>query len=190
MSHFTVLVIGDDIKEQLAPYDENIEVEKYLVADVTENDIQQFKDYYLDKFPEKKEKDFEFLYSIHGEDWNGNRYQKDPDDVWREYSTYNPKSKWDWYQIGGRWSGSLKVIDPVTGDETTVDSAPKGKILNLDELVPFAVLKNGEWYERGKMGWWAVVSNEKEVDEWTKEVKELLADVHDSTQLTVVDCHI
>lgn len=22
-------------------------------------------------------------------------------------STYNPKSKWDWYQIGGRWAGLL-----------------------------------------------------------------------------------
>lgn len=25
------------------------------------------------------------------------------------YSTYNPKSKWDWYSEGGRWGGFLKV---------------------------------------------------------------------------------
>lgn len=28
-------------------------------------------------------------------------------------------------------------------------------------FVPFAVVKNGEWYERGNMGWWAIVTNEK-----------------------------
>ena len=24
-------------------------------------------------------------------------------------STYNPDSKWDWYEIGGRWSGMLLI---------------------------------------------------------------------------------
>ena len=27
------------------------------------------------------------------------------------YSTYNPNSKWDWYQIGGRFSNSLPLTD-------------------------------------------------------------------------------
>ena len=31
-------------------------------------------------------------------------------------STYNPKSKWDWYVEGGRWSGSLKLKEGGTTD--------------------------------------------------------------------------
>ena len=31
-------------------------------------------------------------------------------------STYNPKSKWDWYVEGGRWSGSLRLKDGNTTD--------------------------------------------------------------------------
>ena len=30
MSHFAVLVIGDDIEEQLAKYDENLEMPRYV----------------------------------------------------------------------------------------------------------------------------------------------------------------
>ena len=29
-------------------------------------------------------------------------------------SNYNPDSKWDWYQVGGRWSGILDSYDPGT----------------------------------------------------------------------------
>jgi hypothetical protein len=27
-------------------------------------------------------------------------------------TTYNPQSKWDWYQIGGRWTGAISGYDP------------------------------------------------------------------------------
>ena len=36
-------------------------------------------------------------------------------DEYGEESTYNPKSKWDWYEIGGRWSGLLKLKDGKSG---------------------------------------------------------------------------
>ena len=29
-------------------------------------------------------------------------------------STYNPDSQWDWYQIGGRWTGYYSNYDPAT----------------------------------------------------------------------------
>ena len=29
-------------------------------------------------------------------------------------TTYNPKSKWDWYTVGGRWSGTLDDYNPYT----------------------------------------------------------------------------
>ena len=33
-----------------------------------------------------------------------------------QMSTYNPKSKWDWYSVGGRWSGLLTFKNGQTGD--------------------------------------------------------------------------
>jgi hypothetical protein len=34
------------------------------------------------------------------------------EDAWEEFSTYNKKSFWDWYQIGGRWTGVHDSFDP------------------------------------------------------------------------------
>lgn len=45
MSHFAVMVIGDNVEEQLAPYDENIEVEPYFSREVSEKDKQWVVDY-------------------------------------------------------------------------------------------------------------------------------------------------
>lgn len=41
------------------------------------------------------------------------RYDEEQDKAYT-YSTYNPESKWDWYSIGGRWSGYF----PIRGDLT------------------------------------------------------------------------
>ncbi len=61
-------------------------------------------DYYR-KEKKSRHRTFESCYKKYGEDWNGNRWRKGEDGVWREYSTYNPNAKWDWYVLGGRWSG-------------------------------------------------------------------------------------
>ena len=57
-------------------------------------------------------------------------------------------------------------------------------------IATFAVLKDGVWYERGEMGWWGCVSDEKEKDAWNAEVSKLIDSVSDDTRITVVDCHI
>jgi len=54
----------------------------------------------------------------------------------------------------------------------------------------FAVVKDGKWYEKGKMGWWATVSDEKDPDMRNKEFKTLIDELSEDTCLTVVDCHI
>lgn len=46
------------------------------------------------------------------------------------------------------------------------------------------------WHERGSMGWWGCVSDEKSADEWNEKVNELLDNLDMNTFLTVVDCHI
>ena len=54
----------------------------------------------------------------------------------------------------------------------------------------YAVVKDGEWYEKGKMGWFGMASDEKDRKEWNKEFRQLIADLPDETLLTVLDCHI
>lgn len=49
---------------------------------------------------------------------------------------------------------------------------------------------NGKWFERGKMGWWACVSDEQDYDTWCNEFNKYLASVNPDHWLTVLDCHI
>lgn len=319
MSHFTVMVIGDDPEEQLKPYNESIEVPPYTKKQVTEEDIVEFIAYYQSAFKELKldstvtiidgkvSGNFDELYKKHGKAWNDSTWRKHTDDTWWEYSTYNPNSKWDWYELGGRWTGFFKarkgakikagrpglMTDPAkpgyadslkkrdidfdsmyneaadeagkqydtvmavlgslppnkswdemsTGinwsceDRTAIEAArkeyseqprvkayreefihmaakekkknavayfhPMGSpdiyLISRDEfvgramkntVVTFAIVKDGKWYERGEMGWWGMVSNEKDKDVWLDQVYKLLGELSDDTLISVYDCHI
>lgn len=200
MSHFVVMVIGDSPEQQLAPYDENLEVPEYCDGEVSDADKKSMMDYY-------KSDNFDECYAQYGEDWNGNRYRKNEDGVWCEYSTYNPKSKWDWYQLGGRWSGRRFILKPgaksgIVGKPSWTnptgagyDAALKGDIdfetTDKEMLAPYAVIKDGEWYARGEMGWWGVTTETYFTDEeWTNKVWEMVMALPDNTLISFYDCHI
>nr|QBM02741.1 hypothetical protein [uncultured archaeon] len=173
----------------------------------------------------------------------------------------NEKATWDWYTLGGRWTGMLKLKEGATGktgkpglqtekaDAGCVDSARKCDIdfvemskKGLEEsaitydkflekyendkecksyhpyfeygvkgemedkvfipetkesyikrhasFVTFAVLKNGEWFERGRMGWWGIASDEKSNEVWDNEFNKLISELPEETLLSVYDCHI
>lgn len=298
MSHFTVMVFGDDVEEQLQPFHEfectAINDEYVQDVDVTEelqerivdgDDLEDALGWYglEDKVVEDEsevdtDEDHKYGYAV----------VKD-NVLIKAVNRTNPDRKWDWYQIGGRWSGFLKLkegaegqngkrswmnkleetqagfcdsalkkdidiegmrdlkgkeasdrwdtINSITGgqqwepwdvvrervgsvDEArevynsqevlkTIRNDPEGKNLifwDADEflmskedyvkeyrdsaIATFAVLKDGVWYERGEMGWWGCVSDEKEKDAWNAEVSKLIDSVSDDTRITVVDCHI
>lgn len=61
---------------------------------------------------------------------------------------------------------------------------------NVNDALTFAILKDYEWYERGEMGYWACVSNEKDTNVWSTEYKDILDSINDDELLTIVDCHI
>lgn len=172
-------------------------------------------------------------------------------DVTASINRTNPNAHWDWYQIGGRWNGFLKlkvpslvsqVGDPgiqnmnadyehpgndradfCTKDDIDIEGmraeaeekARKhwlgGPIKNTSgtnrktsrrrwsntsnghvggAFRTFAVVKDGQWYEKGSMGWWGCVSNEKDTDEWSRQFAELVDGLPGDTMLTIVDCHI
>jgi hypothetical protein len=209
----------------------------------------------------------------------------------------NPNRKWDWYQVGGRWSGFLKLKEGAKGahgerswmnrgaevDQNYCDSATKGAIdfegmrqddaekaakrwdaahaiingrtfqtweqtkarfttdgktdyekareiygaqsvvedfrkatfgadslfgwsespsdfvMSREEFIAdarataintFAVLKDGEWYEKGEMGWWGMSNDNMTDKEWAIKIGELLDGLSDETPITIVDCHI
>lgn len=54
----------------------------------------------------------------------------------------------------------------------------------------FAVVKDGKWYERGGMGWWGIVHDEKDEDAWLEEFAKLTDSLSDDTLLSMYDCHI
>lgn len=139
MSHYCVLVLTDEdtsVEELLAPYDENISVEPYVLYTKDEliakekAEIKRYKETTYAEFlkdPEGyKERnkhnpqhlnyiEHEFRKKLY---WTNARIYKEairyyePENIMEDgsvLSTYNPQSKWDWYVEGGRWSGMLRL---------------------------------------------------------------------------------
>lgn len=227
MSHFCVVVIGEDVSAALAPYQEN------NMGDCPEH---------LLKFTEDEDSEVDEKTGKPG--------------YWE-----NPNAKWDWWVIGGRYGGRLKVKDGAHGrlekapgydteraeflrslpagfvdqarygdvdwdgmrekrlaDRTrwwaeyeaklAASTTPAGRsfaameydvepgqtreqyIATGQDFSCFAVVKDGKWHEKGKMGWFAAVSDEKDKDVWRGELKALLSDLPPDALITVVDCHI
>ena len=331
MSHFTVLVIGDNHEAALAPFQENNMGDcpaEYMAFNDMEDEYREeyekesrrmieladgsrespydkrFKNPAHNIFRSNRETP-EWIYPAghrevevpHREcyttieefakDWHGAERDEDKGrfGYWE-----NPNAKWDWYQVGGRWSGLLKLkpgTRGLTGEaglmgshhakgDDRADQARKRDIdfdgmraeaeakarekwshcrsivgaflweswehvrevrckgdieaartfynaqpsvvklkqadrdrygWDLDDKlawsldnyiqqardcagVTFAVLHEGKWHERGEMGWWACVSNEKPEGQWEREFAKLLDGLPDDALLTVVDCHI
>lgn len=319
MSHFTVLVIGENIEKQLAPYAEQEFEDQYGVFNNMEEEYrtefetgtidavevnghmyskydQQFRNYSdplsagynypaTAVFKTVPHKEFyanfeEYLSNYHGVD--------EPDERTGLYGYWNnPNAQWDWYSVGGRWTGyfkpkvgthgtlgrsgsfdnqprkgwvdqirycdidfeSMKKDAELTAHETydKVDAILKGReipswerirekhgddikatreeyhshpvIKDFNEAkfdwfgvdleveygsgreayvqrcvnrtsVPFAVLYDGKWYQKGEMGWFGMSSDKMTQEQWNEEYWKLLETLEPDTLLTLVDCHI
>ena len=99
MSHFSVAVFqrkDQDLDELLAPYSEELKVEPYI-----QYTRQEAIDYARKnaKMADKSDEEcWQYMAEDYMSDSHGNLL-----------STYNPKSKYDYYVEGGRWSGMLRV---------------------------------------------------------------------------------
>lgn len=316
MSHFCVLVIGPEPEQQLAPYHEfecTGEDNQYVQdIDQTDEVLAEYEtrgaDYRDDDFPTWVGKWHGKAVVPEGEepDLGGKhkygyvrlvKSEQFPLGRWTVIDRTNPDAKWDWYQIGGRWTGYFKMrahvtagalgqpgiqtmepgykppaadradqcfkadidiegmrneagqeaatnwddyhalVDPhppivpwpefqkrVDAREITAEQArteyhaqPGIQALNKDPqhrfiwgdnacyagtrercielarnraLTPFAVVKDSQWFEKGSMGWWGCVSDEKDQDAWNAEFAKLIDGLPDDTLFTLVDCHI
>ena len=201
MSHYAVLVVGENPEKQLEPYCEDIIVPKYEVGIVSDEEKKGMRDYYHSQKPDGgfDKLDFDKLYYFFGKSWNRNRWNKNLDGQWVEYSQYNENSKWDWYVLGGRFSGMIKLKDGAKGqfgspgafkNDVGIDSAIKKDIANIDEIRTFAYLVNGLWYERGIAGSFGAVANEKDGKLWEEQQKKLIDWIDEDMKISIYDLHI
>ena len=121
MTHFAVLVVGDNVEEQMAPYDENLEVDPYIEEGGDDDYTSIIKALCWDNDPNNS---YQVGFTRDStpqeilDNWSGpGEWVKNDRGRYVRYSTYNPKSKWDWYVIGGRFSGSMRHKD---GYETDI----------------------------------------------------------------------
>lgn len=287
MSHFAVAVFTDgtkSIEELLAPYYEGIECEPYIeytkeqVITKVRKDIEDYKngtyaeylknpeeyaekygsneghiDYLRNTFPEMLSWTDEQCYEHQKRYYDEDMIDEDGNLL----STYNPKSKWDWYSIGGRFPGRLKAgagqhgegsafhANPrVNGEfdsarvgdidfspdmdeynkairywEVVVEGRPLKDGEKEDDFFNFrrkewyesyyqnketyakicaatstyaVVTPDGEWHEKGEMGWFGCSSETPEESlDWDLHYKERFIDTANPDWiLTIVDCHI
>lgn len=213
MSHFVGLCFGSYWDTDLEQYSENLEVEAYVDRTKEEaiNDVQRHqRKRYLDavkalQTPNLNSHSMVFYQKIVDQ---GPSISKE--DAWKEVlswgyeldedenliSTYNPNSKWDWYCVGGRWNGFLVLKErKEDGSIIEVNEAYFNEIdwdyMKEWNRIPFCfVNEDGEWYEKGEMGWFAITTNEMEEDTWQATFEEYINTVEDDCLVTVVDFHI
>ena len=194
MSHFPVLVVlrptdpanvKDALTEALAPFDENLDVDPYReYIENWQDDYERALKWYTDNPKDKPagldELDVAAVLSA----FKGETVREESKDdsavvlFYRE-STYNPKSKWDWWVIGGRWLGYFAVKPDHHGDPRLiagrpgtfdnkgepgrVDGGPRG-LLDYDALRRVKATEAGAVYDR----WTALVDGLPEARPWSE----------------------
>ena len=226
MSHFAVSVlIGKDelkdktleevLQEKLAPYQENNMgdcPEEYLKFCVWGNDGET---HWFEDEDEFEKSDIELKYP-------------DEEGYWE-----NPNAKWDWYVVGGRFSGFLlvdgKSVDKGRKKDIDWDGMkeqntemykdnyersfkdypdnPDGREFfygvlegeTLEEYLDrkskfstFAVItKDGEWREKGEMGWWGIADEKIDTKVWDYDFFDMfIKSLDEDDIIVIVDCHI
>ena len=208
--------ILNEVEKLLEPFDENLEVDPYTtecacIGNKAYNEafeytnsvkhIDEYRKEYWQLPPEErpKWKDFisDFEQILEEKMKNHPLYRKpDPDcsrcnGTGKYETTYNPNSKWDWWEIGGRWDGKLMDGSRSFFDTSLLERNMRSTEELLDSsYVPFAILTpDGHWFERGEMLWFAIVRNEKDPEEWEKEYRDVLKE-HPNHWAVLCDLHI
>lgn len=183
--HYCVFVmIGPDthietaVAQALAPFDEDLTVKEYRIHfDVDE--VQRMARHF--KIPPSHL--HELARKMPG--WTGNPGGVDCRGLYRVVS-HNPDGYWDWYEIGGRWDGS---IPNSTENTIRAESLYNGK--HLKRCLPYAILTpDGEWIEREHVYFSGIkfVVHQIKPKQWLKIVRDILTRWPDH-QVVCVDIH-
>lgn len=209
MSHFVGLCFGEYWQSNIEQYDENLEVEPY-VKYTKQEAIEEEKDRHLRRYNYAKripsdqnllEKNIQILLKgetlTDEEAWESvKEWGYDIDEEGNLLTTYNPDSKWDWYDIGGRWNGFLPLKEKDdNGNPICTNTACVNEIdwdyLFENKYAPFCfVTEGGCWEEKGEMGWWGITTNEQPEDVWDIKFKNYIQTLDPDCEVTVIDFHI
>lgn len=185
--HYLCLVVGDDVDKQLEPFSEYTEVAPYK-AFLEPDDLRLMSEHYgigstdlealAARLPEWEKAE--------GGVENGRLFY---------WSTSNPRATFDWYEIGGRLNGFLRMREAVPpswfarllGRRGTgaVNRARKREV-NTEVLLadpPAALLVDGQWHEC------PITKDQAQVAAWRQQFTALFESVPDDALLTVVDMH-
>lgn len=126
MSHFTVMVIGPDHEAQLAPYHEfecTGVADQYVVdVDITDEFRDVMADAEEDREDDQSALDYALEYYGFDDQVVADESEVDRDgdhkfgfavvrdgELIQAVKRTNPNKQWDWYEVGGRWTGMLKL---------------------------------------------------------------------------------
>lgn len=145
------------------------EVDMEEMRDAAEAKALQKFDRAMAAIAGREEPDFDALRAAHGLDAARTLYQQHP-----VTKSLHEADFW-------RWNGIEKELSG--GDRVKHAAAARKNALRV-----FAVLRDGVWHEKGEMGWWACVSNEK--SSWDGDFAKLWEDIPEDAQVSIYDCHI
>ncbi len=107
----------------------------------------------------------------------------------------DPKSQWDYWEIGGRWLGLFKPLpSPVNDDEELHTNIARVRDIPDDFLPAAIVTPEGDWHAGPIVmedELFEAHRDEEELDprrDWAQEARALLSQYPDDTAI-VVDCH-
>jgi hypothetical protein len=91
-------------------------------------------------------------------------------------------NKWNENNNHRFWGYNLEDFQ-VSREEYCLDAARAS-------FVPYAVIKDGQWHQKGEMGWFGVSNNEVSKSKWTAQVANMINELPEETLISIYDCHI
>jgi hypothetical protein len=185
--------VESEIERIMSPFDENLSVESYVtdcwcIGDIARRDAEaeltrqmgswdDARERYRTKYPDRDNNKWveEYYNPRHeletrliGDHPLRNSPVEDCDNcngTGKYETTQNPRSKWDWWVVGGRWDGAINQLEYKDSDHHSIE---RNSCLVRDvKEIPFALVAyDGVWLERGRLGWFGCVFNEKSPEDW------------------------
>lgn len=123
-------------------------------------------------FKEIMKEVFEPLYELFGEEWNDNRWRKDENGVWNEYSTYNPNTVFDYF--------------------TEIEETTLGKMENPVETLcnSCGIFMDNEYHNFERVGWFGYSEQVESEEEQRRFVSNIIEGLEPDTPIYMFDCHI
>lgn len=185
--HSLCLVVGDDPERQLARFSTEIEMPRHKEF-LDGEEIADMAEQY-----EVAATDLDAL-AVRMPEWTDAEGGVENGRLFK-WSTANPDGRFDWYKIGGRFSGYLRLTNPAkpsgfrrmlgAKDNDTADQARKSEI-RVDLVLsdpPGAILLGDTWHEGD------ITLEAPAGDAWKQRFAELFKTVPPDALLTVIDVH-